>query len=423
MSLLTGWLPWTLRVLTVALVVVAIGRRRLRDRGFLLRRLPIVVGIAVLFGVLSAVVTRFLLDITDPLPLGLWFWLAVAALAAGLGVVCWRGSRWWQRTAASLALLLALLTAGDALNISLGYYPTLADMYGELTNQALPDQISLNQLGDIHGNTKTGRVVEVTIPATPSGFQHRTEYVYLPPAWFRSVHRPKLPVVEMIGGEFAVPDNWIRAGFAVRTADAYAAAHHGFAPVLVFADATGGFHVDTECVDGSGGKAEDHLFKDIPPFVEKTFGTATTASKWGVAGFSMGGTCAVMLAVTHPQVFGHFLDISGDLGPNMGDRNSTIAKLYDGDAAAYDANDPMTVLAHHGKYPKGFSGMFADGDQESKHIQQAKQLSAAGKKDGIASSVYVAPGSHSFTFASAAFQAQLPWLAKVLQLPGQKAGN
>ena len=419
-SLLDGWLPWALRVLTVAAVVVIIGRRRLRDRGFWLRRMPFVVGGAALFGVLCAVLVRLVLGISDPLPFDLWFWLSAAALAIGLAVVCWRGSRWWQRTAGPLALLLALLTAGDALDISLGYYPTLADMYGELTNQPLPDQISMSQLGSIHGNTKTGRIVKVDIPDVPSGFQHRTEYVYLPPAWFRSTHRPKLPVVEMIGGEFAVPDNWIRAGNAIKTTDAYAATHHGFAPVLVFVDASGGFKVDTECVNGPAGKAADHLVKDIPPFVEKNFGTATAANKWAIAGWSMGGTCAITLSVTHPNIFGHFLDISGDLGPNMGDKSSTISKLYGGNAAAYAANDPLTVLAKRKKYPKGFSGLFAVGDQESKQIQHARQLSAALKKDHVPNQIWTGSGKHSWVFATAAYQKELPWLAKTLQVPGAK---
>ncbi|WP_194899079.1 alpha/beta hydrolase [Catenulispora pinisilvae] len=419
-SLLGGWLPWTLRVATVALVVVAIGRRRLRDRGFLLKRLPIVLGVSVLFGVLCAVLVRTALGVSDPLPFGLWFWLAVFALAIGLAVACWRGSRWWQRTAAPVAMLLAVLTAGDALDISLRYYPTLADMYGELTDQALPQQVSLAQLGTIHGNTKTGRIVEVQVPDTASGFQHRSEYVYLPPAWFRSTHRPKLPVVEMIGGEYAVPDNWIRSGNAIKTADAYAAAHHGFAPVLVFVDATGGFKVDTECVDGPAGQAMDHLVKDIPPYVEKTFGTATIPGKWAVAGWSMGGTCAITLALTHPAVFGHFLDISGDLGPNKGDKNSTIATLYGGNAAEFAADDPMTILGKRKKWPKGFSGMFAVGNQESAQPKHAQQLSGALKKDHIPNQIWTGDGKHSWVFAQAAFAQELPWLAKAVQVPGAK---
>ena len=419
-SLLDGWLPWALRALTAALVVIAIGHRRLRDRVFLLKRLPIVLGGSVLFGVLCAVLVRTVWGISDPLPFGLWFWLAAFALAAGLAVVCWRGSRWWQRAAVPLAMLLALLTAADALDISLGYYPTPADMYGELTNEALPQQISLAQLGSIHGSTKTGRIVEVSIPDTASGFQHRDEYVYLPPAWFRSTHRPKLPVVEMIGGEFAVPDNWIRAGDAIKTADAYAAAHHGFAPVLVFTDASGGFKVDTECVNGPAGRAMDHLVKDIPPYIEKTFGTSAQPSKWAVAGWSMGGTCAITLALTHPGTFGHFLDISGDLGPNKGDKNSTIATLYGGNAAEYAADDPLTILSKHKRWPKGFSGAFAVGTEESKQPKNAQQLSAALKKNRIPNQIWTGPGKHSWTFAQAAFVQELPWLAKVIQVPGAK---
>jgi S-formylglutathione hydrolase FrmB len=419
-SLLTGWLPWALRALTVVLVLATIGRRRLRDRAFLLRRLPIVLGGGALFGVLCAVLVRTVLGISDPLPFELWFWLAVFGLAIGLAIVCWRGSRWWQRTAAPLAMLLAVLTAGDALDISLGYYPTLADMYGELTNQALPQQVSLGQLGTIHGNTKTGRIVEVAVPDTASVFQHRSEYVYLPPAWFRSTHRPKLPVVEMIGGEFAEPDNWIRAGNAIKTADAYAAAHNGFAPVMVFVDASGGFKVDTECVNGPAGQAMDHLVKDIPPYVEKTFGTAAIPAKWAVAGWSMGGTCAITLALSHPTVFGHFLDISGDLGPNKGDKNATIAALYGGNAAEYAADDPMTILGKRKKWPKGFSGMFAVGDQESAQPKHAQQLSGALKKDHIPNQIWTGSGKHSWTFAQAAFVQELPWLAKVVQVPGAK---
>jgi S-formylglutathione hydrolase FrmB len=224
----------------------------------------------------------------------------------------------------------------------------------------------------------------------------------------------------MIGGEYAVPDNWIRAGNAIKTADAYAAAHHGFAPIMVFVDASGGFKVDTECVNSTAGKAEDHLVKDIPPYIEKTFGTATTASKWAVAGWSMGGTCAITLAVTHPTVFGHFLDISGDLGPNMGDKNSTITKLYGGNAAEYAANDPLTVLAKHKKYPKGFSGMFAVGDQESGQQKHAQQLEAALKKDAIPAQIWTGSGKHSWVFAQAALTQELPWLAKAIQLPGAK---
>ncbi|MCX4748732.1 esterase family protein [Kitasatospora sp. NBC_01287] len=413
-SLLAGWFPWAVQVAAGAALLASIGWR---DRRWRLRRVPVAVGAAALLTGLAGLLAVTVGGVTDPLPPELWLWAGAAVLALAVLVAGRRSARWWRRALAPVAALLALLAAGNALNAATGYFPTLDDAIGELTGAPLPQQVTLDQLGSLTGRTGTGRIVQVDIPDSASGFEHRPELVYLPPAWFRSKARPKLPVVEMIGGEYAAPDNWVRAGDAVRTADAYAARHGGYAPVLVFTDATGGFKVDTECVDGPNGMAEDHLVRDIPPYIEKTFGTATDPRKWGVAGWSMGGTCAVDLAVEHPQVFTHFEDISGDLGPNAGDKQQTIDKLYGGNAAAWSAHDPLTVLGRHGKY-RGTSGWFESGDEEVRQTAQGRQLAAAARKDGIACTVDVQPGRHVWQFAATAFADALPWLAQQLGTPG-----
>lgn len=418
-SLLDGWFPWTVQLAAAAALLVAIGWR---DRRWRLRRAPLAVGAAAALTALLGLLTVTVGGVTDPLPRALWFWLGAAVLALTVLVAGWRSARWWRRAVAPLAGLLAVVAGANALNASTGYFPTLDDAIGELSGAPLPQQVTLDQLGSVTGKTDTGRIVQVDIPDTASGFAHRQELVYLPPAWFRSKTRPKLPVLEMIGGEYAAPDNWVRAGDAVQTADAYAAQHGGFAPVLVFADATGGFKVDTECVDGPSGMAEEHLVKDIPPYVEKTFDTATDPRKWGVVGWSMGGTCAIDLAVEHPGVFTRFEDISGDLGPNAGDKQQTIDKLYGGDAAAWAAHDPMTVLAHHAKY-RDTAGWFESGDQESRQTAQGKELAAAARKDGIRCEQTVQPGRHVWQFASTAFADALPWLSQQLGTPGPHTGK
>ncbi|MCQ4044074.1 alpha/beta hydrolase [Streptantibioticus rubrisoli] len=414
-SLLDGWFPWTVQIVAALACLAAIGWR---DRNWRLRRAPLaVVASAAVTAVLAVVVVRAA-GITDPVPFTLWIWAGVAITALVVLVVGWRGARWWRRLLAPVAMLLAVFCAANAVNQSLGYYPTVDDAIGELTDSPLPQQITLSQLGTVTGKTKTGRIVSVDIPGN-AGFHPRQELVYLPPAWFRSKTRPKLPVLEMIGGEFSEPDNWVRAGGAVATADAYAEKHHGFAPVLVFADPAGGFKVDTECVNGPRGMAEDHLVQDVPRYIEKTFGTSTNARKWGVVGWSMGGTCAVDMTVEHPNVFTHFEDISGDIGPNTGTKQQTISKLYGGDAAAWSAHDPLTVLAHHGRY-QHVTGWFESGDHEGKHIAQAHKLCAAATKDGISCKVNVAPGFHDWQFGSRAFAQALPWLAQQLGTPGAK---
>ena len=55
----------------------------------------------------------------------------------------------------------------------------------------------------------------MNIPSNGSNFKHRTELVYLPPAYFATDPPPRLPTVMMIGGEFNTPADWLRAGNAV----------------------------------------------------------------------------------------------------------------------------------------------------------------------------------------------------------------
>lgn len=180
----------------------------------------------------------------------------------------------------------------------------------------------------------------------------------------------------MIGGEFNTPADWIRAGDAVTTLDAFAAAHGGSAPVAVFADPTGGIAVDTECVNGPRGNAADHLVADLVPAVERAFHLGGQ-SKWGVVGFSSGGTCAVDLAVMHPEMFSAFVDIGGDIGPNAGTRAQTIDRLYGGDAEMWSRFDPSTAIARHGPYAD-LSGLFAvSTTAHSKAVGQAAAESRA----------------------------------------------
>jgi hypothetical protein len=126
-----------------------------------------------------------------------------------------------------VAVLLAVASAASAVNAFVGYYPTVGVAFDDLAGVPVPAQIDRAQLSSVDPHTKHGRVVAVRIPADYSHFAHRLEFVYLPPAWFRTGRKEHFPVVEMIGAEFAEPDNWIRIGGAVTAADAYADHHDG----------------------------------------------------------------------------------------------------------------------------------------------------------------------------------------------------
>lgn len=400
-SLLSGWLPATLRVGAVAAVVVAVGRW---ERRWWTRAVPVALVVAVAVAAVVSVVVDDALEMPEALPGEVWIWLGIAVFA--LVIAAWRGAA-WRRLVAAGAMLLAVVSAASAVNQFVGYYPTVGAAFGELAGQPVPGQVGATQLSTVNPKTRSGRVVPVYVPDTYSHFTHREEFVYLPPAWFRPGPKDHFPVIEMIGAEFSTPQNWIRAGNAIGTADEFARRHDGRAPILVFADASGGFTVDTECVDGPHGNSETHLLRDIPAYVSAHFGVKPTG--WGVAGWSMGGTCAVDLAVEHPEVFSHFLDISGDAGPNIGDEAHTVATLYGGDRRAWAAHDPMTVLGHHHHY-HGVFGLFADGTREHRTTRAAFQLSAACQLDGIVTQVVVRPGGHNWQFGAQEFAAELPQL-------------
>jgi S-formylglutathione hydrolase FrmB len=436
---LHGWLPPTVQAVAAVVLVVAIGWR---SRGWRLVWLPV----AILVGLILAVWTHWYVASQglagDPAPSSLWVWVGLTGLALAVAVLGWRGSRWRRRTASLLAVPLCLLSAGVALNLWVGYFPSVQAAWNELTAGPLPDETDLATVMAMRGNGVPGHgaLVPVTIPDDASHFKHRTELVYLPPAWFASGPAHKLPVVVMIAGEFNTPSDWPRTGNAIATIDNFAAAHGGNAPVFVFVDVGGSFNNDTECVNGPRGNVAEHLTKDVPPYVTSTFGV--NSANWGVLGWSMGGTCAVDLTVTHPELFSTFVDIAGDMGPNAGTKEQTIARIYGNDAAALATFDPTTVITKHGPY-QGVSGWFAissDAPTQRKggygnpnavglggqdaagnpgdQTDAANLLCPLGRANGISCAVIATPGKHDWPFAMDVLTSSLPWLAGQIGTPG-----
>ncbi len=358
-SLLSGWLPVTIFVVAAVVMVLALVRRRVR---WYMIALPI----CAIVGVGCALAARMYMNSEglagDPAPFWLWLWIGAAGAAFAAWLWRLRHGGWVGRTVPLIAVVCSLLAALLVVNQWVGYYRTVQVAWASITAGPLPNQVDQDQLASMRNTDQTvGHVVPVTIPDTASGFTHRTEYVYLPPAWFKGATPPALPAVEMIAGEFNTPADWIRLGNATATADAYAKAHNGVSPVLVFVDSGGSFNNDTECVDGPRGNAASHLTKDVRPYVIQNFGVESAASDWGIIGWSMGGTCAMDLTVTHPDLFSSFVDIGGDMGPNAGTKAQTIDRLFGGNAAQWNAYDPTTVMQKHGAYT-GISGVFVDAD-------------------------------------------------------------
>lgn len=440
-SLTSGWLPVLIQILTAAAVVYAVGRR---SRYWNVHWIPA----ALMVGFALAAAVRLFVQFegwTDRA--ASWqsvFWVAATGFAVAIAIFGWADVHRWRRAVSVLAVALCALTAAFALNAATGYFPTTAALWRQLSG-AQPDdwidETALAQMVREQARPAEGTMVWLDIPSDASGFDHRPELVYLPPAWFASDPPPRLPVVMMLGGEFSQPSDWPVSAHAVQTLDRFAAAHRGNAPVFVFPDTTGSFSNDTECVNGPRGQASDHLVKDVIPYISATFGVSTDPAQWGLVGWSSGGTCALMTAVMHPDKFSAFVDLDGQLGPNMGTKRQTVARLFGGDEKAWAAFDPKTVIEEHGQFPGmaawlGVSDTIpsehrpaggappAPGDTDDwvpyseEHADNARKLCLLLSGHGVECSVVGYGGAHDFDSAATAFSTALPWLAGRLTTPG-----
>lgn len=449
LSLLDGWLPLTIQAVALVLLIVAVVRLR-RRWWFLWLPICIVLGVAAGLGAWAYMNNQGLAS--DPAPPLLWVAVGATIAALVVAIVGWPKASWWRRAVAILAVPATLLSAGVILNQWVGYYPTVQSAWSALTAGPLPHQTSMSALAGLRGTPMaTGVVVPVDIPDTNSGFKHRTEDVYLPPAWFAGPTPPKLPVVMMIAGEFNTPGDWLRSGQIMPKIDAFTRANGGVAPILLFVDSSGAFNNDTECVDGPRGNAADHLTKDVEPYVESTFNASPDPANWAIIGWSMGGTCAVDMTVMHPELFHTFVDIAGDIAPDSGTKDQTIKRLFGGDAAKYAQFDPSTVMAAHGPYT-GIAGLYDDltpakgqpgtsgghgnkapaADQVSEdrvgkggsdvmdgnnEIGAAEKLCSEGKQVNIQCTIHTTTGGHTWQFAAAAFESSFPWVVARVGLP------
>ncbi|MCD2187922.1 alpha/beta hydrolase [Actinomycetospora soli] len=345
-----------------------------------------------------------------------WFAALLGALVLVALVALLLSRRRVARVSAGLGLVVTLLlVVAAAVNVHFDYYRTL----GQAVGAPPSDQVTLEAMLREDADPGPGVVAPVTIPTPSSGFAARPAMIYVPQAFFAKP-RPQLPVIVLLHGTPGTPQDWIDGGRADQTADAFADAHGGVAPILVMPDVNGSTTADTECVDGPAGNAETYLTRDVPDFVLSTFTPRPPGSAWAVAGLSEGGSCAVMLALRHPTMFHTFGDYAGLEGPRSGDTNAgvadTVAQLFAGSQQAFDAHEPATILRST-RFP-ALGGWFEVGTADVDPAQAQAGLVPAARAAGIATcSVLVPGGGHTFDVFAAAFEGSLPWMASRLGIP------
>ena len=128
--------------------------------------------------------------------------------------------------------------------------------------------------------------------------------------------------------------------------DAIATRHDGVAPIVVVPDQLGSFTGNPMCIDSPLGHVATYVMHDVRDWILQHLPVETDRTRWTVAGFSEGGTCAIQFASQHPDVFGSFVDVSGERAPLNGSVKRSIAVGFRGDARAWEHAGPTWVMAH-----------------------------------------------------------------------------
>ena len=422
--LIAGPLPTVISVLGVlgGLVLLVV-----RSRRWWTRAVPVALLAGVGVAAVSAALVVLLRPFPDPLPVRILVWIAVPVSALVLAVLQWRRRQaWLRRIVVGLAVVLVLATAAVKANAFYGYRPTLAAALGiPAANQidlsalprteplvvAPPRQPLSSTWHSPPGMPRTGRISAVAVPGERSGFAAREAWLYLPPAYLGTT-RAQLPVLVLIPGQPGGPRDWLLAGRLASIMDGFAAAHDGLAPIVIVPDVTGSPMGNTMCLDSRLGAAETYLAEDVTRWLQTDLQADT--AHMAIGGFSVGGTCALQMAVRHPDLYPTFLDVSGQAEPTLGDPEQTVQQAFGGDQDAYRSVDPVHELPT--AHLPGSAGLMTVGRADADFRRQAEQILALARGAGMSVELSEVPGNHSWTIASDALAQGLPWISGRLGL-------
>lgn len=400
----------------LALCWLVLGDRRHQRRG--------VVPAVVVAGVV-ALASWFLLEralVVWDAPQPRWFYVLAGIAAAGivLAVIKFLGVRaWWRRVLTVVAPVLIVVAVAVGINAHFGSYPTLRAALG---GSDIPE-LEVADISEDGGPVTTfeewtppqdmpsqGMLRTTEIPGTVSGVQAGPAYVYLPPAYLASTPAV-VPVLVLVHGDPGGPKDWITGGELPALLDEYAAAHKGLAPIVVLPDASASTGpTPSLCLDSNYGNAGTYLSNDIHAWVRDTLHAGThAASDWAIGGFSYGGTCALTMAMGHPDEYPTFLDISGEDEPTISaGQDALIANYFSGDTAAFAAQNPLDLVRTR-SYPDT-AGIVTVGADDSFYAPQGRTVADALKQAGVSVQLQTVSGGHTWQAWRAGLQNNMDWL-------------
>ncbi len=182
-----------------------------------------------------------------------------------------------------------------------------------------------------------GTVTKIWYKSEVLGFQRRV-YVYTPAGYESGTQ--KYPVFYLLHGAGGDEDAWTNMGRAAQIMDNLIAQGKSKPMIVVMTNGNAnqaGAQNEVLPIPSTGeqgmasyqryaGKFEEHLVKDVIPFVEKNFRTLTGKDNRAIAGLSMGGAHTQTITNNNPGMFGYIGVYSMGI-MNMGPQTQDAEKI------------------------------------------------------------------------------------------------
>lgn len=376
-------------------------------------------GVALLLAAVLTLLAWFIVEkwwrpFPDPLPLRLCLAVAVC-IALFVGVWVYRG----RRVVTAVLCACTILGTWGLINVQYQQFATIQSLAPQPVSSHMDlatfqAQASAPQQGE----RSVGALVTLPLPGYPSSeggseFPARDAVAYVPPAYWEHPEI-QLPVVVLLAGNPGEPMDWFRDGQGEDTAEQYQTQHGGVAPIIVSVDGTGSWAGNPICVDGPEFKVQTYLEKDVPRRIKELFRVNPDTRSWTIGGLSYGGTCSLQVVTRSPQVYGAFLNFSGQAEPTVGDHETTVAQFFGGSEEKFQAVNPEHLLrAAAGKDTyAGITGRFIAGESDPESVAALRHLHELAGAAGIESTMETVPGGHSFQVWRRALAETLPWAAE-----------
>ncbi len=211
------------------------------------------------------------------------------------------------------------------------------------------------------------------------------------------------PVLYLLHGLSDDHTIWLRRTSIERYVD-------GLNLIVVMPDGHRSFYVNDPRLGGLA--YEDHIVKDVVGFCDRVFPTRPERGSRAVAGLSMGGYGAIMLALNNPAVFGAAASHSGALGFF---RKSTgtfreFQPLCDALKGRYDCFRLASRLKRSGKGK--MPALRFDCGVDDSLLSHSRDFHRHLLKIGIAHEYEEFPGSHSWSYWDEHIRQTLPFVMR-----------